>query len=191
MDEKVHRAAQIVGSEGLGDEAVGAFSARPPAGLGVAMAGDNEDGDVLAIVGAAQLAKHLPTVDTGEPDVEDHEIRVQITGRREAGSPVPPLIEMPGGLAKADLDDPLDHRGVLNYEDSLVRVFSCVHGVCTSTRSIGTNGISRRIIEVCGKCLVTKYPTRPQREASPLRGPASVVSCALLQAEIDPDQTVV
>jgi hypothetical protein len=129
VDEKIDCPAQIVGPEGLGEEAVGAFGLSSTASVGIVVARDHKDCDVPAILGAAQLAKHFPAIDAGKPDVENHEIGVQVTSCRQAGSPVSPLIELPGGLAKTDLDDPLDHRRVLNYEDALVRIFSGGHDV--------------------------------------------------------------
>src|SRR5690606_26083844 len=111
------RRPDAVGLERLCHESLSSAFVGPAPGFLPGVGGEAPHRDVLGGGVAANRVENLPAIRSGEADVEYDEVGRLGTDRVKPALPVVPRDDLEIGGPEADLDQPPNHSGILDYQD--------------------------------------------------------------------------
>src|SRR5690554_2862727 len=117
LEKAEDRRPEVVGLERLGHESVRSAFVGPAPGFLLGVGGEDHHRDVLGGVVPANPVENLPAIHSGEADVEHDEVGRLGTDRVKPALTVVPRDDLEIGGPEADLDQPPNHSGILDYQD--------------------------------------------------------------------------
>ena len=129
-DECFDRLAKVVRPERFRHEGVGTVGRRSVGHLGLGVRRENQDSDLGGAFVSSQTREDTPSVETGETDVENDDIRHGGPGGLQTQESVLDRPDLSSGWTQADIDQPPHAGGVLDHEHGRPHVRSFIGTDC-------------------------------------------------------------